>query len=56
MKIRKSVGWKIHDIKEWIVPYLVVLVMPIVICSLFFLYTYLVTWEEIRDSNTAVLQ
>ena len=56
MKSRKSVGRKIHDIKEWIVSYLVVLVIPIVICSAFFLYTYLMTWEEIRDSNTAVLQ
>lgn len=56
MKSRKSVGRKIHNIKEWIVSYLVVLVIPIVICSAFFLYTYLMTWEEIRDSNTAVLQ
>ena len=56
MKRLKRVRWTVQDIKEWIVSYLVILIIPIVICSVFFLYTYFVIWEETRDSNTAAMQ
>ncbi len=53
---KKRIGWRMQDIREWIGSYLVILVIPIVVCSVFFLYTYLVIWEETRESNTAALQ
>lgn len=56
MKHTKRVRWTVQDIKEWIIPYLVILIIPIIICSVFFLYTYFVIWEETRDSNTAAMQ
>ena len=56
MKHIKRVRWSVQDIKEWIIPYLVILIIPIIICSVFFLYTYFVIWEETRDSNTAAMQ
>lgn len=56
MRRKKSIGWHLTDIKDWIVPYLIVLIIPIIICSVFFLYTYLTIWEEIKESNTTALQ
>lgn len=56
MKRKKRMEWIVQDVREWIVSYLVILVIPIVICSVFFLYTYFVIWEETRDSNTAAMQ
>ena len=56
MKSRKSIGWSITNIKDWIISYLVVLIIPIAICSVFFLYTYSIIWEETQNSNTVALQ
>ena len=56
MKRKIRVRWIVQDIKDWIVSYLIMLIIPIVICSVFFLYTYFVMWSETRESNTAALQ
>jgi len=56
MKGKKSIGVFLLGIKDWIVSYLIVLIIPIVICSVFFLYTYYVIWEETENSNTIALQ
>lgn len=56
MKRKKSIGCFFSDIKDWVVSYLIVLIIPVVICSFFFLYTYLVIWEETKDTNTVALQ
>ena len=56
MKKVMRVRWNLQDIKDWIISYLVILIIPIAICSVFFLYTYFVIWTETRDSNTAALQ
>lgn len=56
MRHRKSSGRVLSDIKDWIVSYLVVLIIPILICSVFFIYAYLIIWEETNDSNKVALQ
>lgn len=56
MKGKNGIGSFLFDIKDWIVSYLIVLIIPIVICSVFFLYTYYVIWEETKSSNTVALQ
>ncbi|HJA91581.1 MAG TPA: helix-turn-helix domain-containing protein [Candidatus Eisenbergiella merdipullorum] len=56
MQGKKSVGKILSDVRDWIISYLIVLIIPIVICSVFFLYTYLTIWEETSDSNAVALQ
>lgn len=53
---KKRNGWSVQDIKEWFGSYLVILIIPIVICSVFFLYTCFVVWTETKEANTAALQ
>lgn len=56
MRQRKRIGVALSDLKDWMVSYLVVLIIPIIICSMFFVYTYLVIWEETSNSNAVALQ
>lgn len=56
MNRKQSIGKNLSGIKDWIGSYLLVLIIPIIICSVFFLYIYLVIWEEVNNSNTVALQ
>ena len=56
MKHKQSIGKNLFGIRDWITSYLIVLIIPIVICSGFFLYNYMVIWEEVNDSNAVALQ
>lgn len=56
MQGKKRVRKILSDVRDWIISYLIVLIIPIVICSVFFLYTYLTIWEETNNSNVVALQ
>ncbi len=56
MKFMQNVRILVRDVREWLVSYIMMLIIPIVICSVFFLYTYMVIWEETKNSNIAALQ
>ncbi len=56
MKSMQNIRILLQDIREWLVSYIMILLIPIVICSVFFLYTYQVIWEETKNSNIAALQ
>lgn len=43
-------------VTEWISSYVVVLLIPTLICSVFFIYSFFVTWEETKGANTSALQ
>ena len=43
-------------VTEWISSYVVVLLIPTLICSVFFIYSFFVTWEESKGANTSALQ
>lgn len=56
MKVKKGFRNCLFSIRDWIMSYLVILTIPIVICSVFYMYTYLVIWKEAKDSNAVALQ
>lgn len=56
MRRKKSSQRVLTNIKDWIISYLIVLIIPIIICSIFYIYTYLVIWEETNNSNKVALE
>lgn len=56
MKQRRRPFSILKGVSDWITSYVVVLVIPILICSVFFVYSFKVTWEETRNLNTSALQ
>lgn len=56
MRRKKSSQRVLTNIKDWIRSYLIVLIIPIIICSIFYIYTYLVIWEETNNSNNVALE
>ena len=56
MKQRKNIFGLYKEVSEWIISYVVVLLIPILICSVFFVYSFFVTWEENKGANTSALQ
>ncbi len=56
MKLMNLFRMFVRDIREWIVQYFIFLVIPMIICSAFFLSTYQGIWEETKNSNIAALQ
>ena len=54
---RKGKLFRSHkELSEWITSYVVVLVIPILICSVFFIYNFIMTWEETRNLNASALR
>ena len=41
---------------EWIVSYVVVLFIPALICSVFFIYSFFITWKETKGANSSALR
>ena len=56
MRRKKKLFLNYQGVSEWIVSYVVVLVIPIMICSIFFAYSFSVTWKETRNLNVSALQ
>lgn len=48
--------FKHKDVFEWIIPYVVVLIIPIITCAVFFWHSFTITWEETQNLNEAALQ
>ena len=44
------------EVFEWIVPYVVILIIPILTCSAVFWHSFMITWDETKDLNEAALQ
>ena len=44
------------DVSDWIMSYIMILLIPILICSIFFIYSFVVTWKETRNLNASALK
>lgn len=56
MKKRRNVNEYQKGIMNWAGSYLVVLVIPVIICTVFYLYSFLSIWEETRTVHYSSLQ